>query len=379
MSRIIAVTSGKGGVGKTNVSVNLSIRLSALGFKTCLFDADLGLANINILLGLVPEYTLADLIDGTCRFEDLVIRNVHGVDIIPGSTGVTMLADLDGEGVNTLIRKLSALDDYDYILIDTAAGISRQVMAFCMAASHVILTVVPEATSLTDAYSLLKVLHQNGYDRPVRVLINRSKTVDAGRRIFEKFNATVTKFLPLPIRFLGAMVNDEGVNDAVARQIPFVIDNPEGQASRQLDDITARLVRMDAKGNEGHSMGRFLRQVLGRIGKVITSVPKPGHANIDRAIQPSKTPEPPEAIEQEELTTQVLMALQHLVKNTDRIIGELAALRQSISGQNKPADDPVETPAQSSGATPVIELDFEKYVRTRSESHPGRGTSHEPS
>jgi flagellar biosynthesis protein FlhG len=375
MSRIIAVTSGKGGVGKTNVSVNLSIRLSALGFKTCLFDADLGLANINILLGLVPEYTLADLIDGTCRFEDLVIRDVHGVDIIPGSTGVTMLADLDGEGVGTLIRKLSALDDYDYILIDTAAGISRQVMAFCMAASHVILTVVPEATSLTDAYSLLKVLHQNGYDRPVRVLINRSKTVDAGRRVFEKFNATVTKFLPLPIRFLGALVNDDGVNDAAARQIPFVIDNPDGPASRQLDDIAARLVRMDAKGKGEHSMGRFLRQVLVRIGNVITSVPKPGQPNTGRAIQPSHTPEPPETIAQDELATQVLMALQHLVKNTDRIIGELAALRQSISGRDTPVDDPAETPVQTSGSAPVIELDFEKYVRTRSESQSGRGDS----
>lgn len=361
------------------MSVNLSIRLSALGFKTCLFDADLGLANINILLGLVPEYTLADLIDGTCRFEDLVIRNIHGVDIIPGSTGVTRLADLDAEGVDALIRKLSALDDYDYILIDTAAGISRQVTAFCMAASHVILTVVPEATSLTDAYSLLKVLHQNGYDRPVRVLVNRSKTEDTGRRIFEKFNATVTKFLPLPIRFLGALVNDESVGDAAARQIPFVIDNPDGPASRQLDDITARLVRMDAKGKGDHSMGRFLRQVLVRIGSVISPVPKSGQAGPGRAIEPSNTLEPPETVERDELATEVLTALQHLVRNTDRIIGELAALRQSIAGQGTPVDDPVETPVQRSGSTPVIELDFEKYVRSRSESQPGRGMAHDPS
>ena len=132
MTRTITITSGKGGVGKTNISVNVALHLASLGYRTCLFDADLGLANINILLGLSPEYNLEDVISDRHSLQDIIIRNYKGIDIIPGSSGVEEMANLESDQVDHLIQSFSELDGYDFLLFDTSAGVSRNVLAFCL-------------------------------------------------------------------------------------------------------------------------------------------------------------------------------------------------------------------------------------------------------
>lgn len=377
MARIITITSGKGGVGKTNLSVNLGIRLAELGFKTCLFDADLGLANINILLGLVPQFTLADLIQGDCRFDDLLIKDIHGIDIIPGSTGVSMLADLGPESLESLITSLSGLESYDYILIDTSAGISNQVIAFCMAASHVILTVIPEPTSLTDAYSLLKVLNQNGYEQPASVLVNRSKTQDFGERIFNKFRDTVHKFLPVTIHYLGSLVEDEHISEAVTRQTPFTLAFPQSPASHGIKDIAAKLIRLDTGSTDTHSMALFLRKIIQRLNESKTTVPQKKSQVKQPTHSIQEDPDSRDRIEKDELVSQVLMALTSLVKNTERISEELTALRQTMEQREEKERGLVEKQTESLPSVPVIDLDFEKFVKETGTPRTVTGTHHD--
>jgi flagellar biosynthesis protein FlhG len=151
MSRIITVTSGKGGVGKTNISVNMALYLASQKYRVCLFDADMGLANIDILLGLYPEYTLEDVLTREKRLQDVIIRDYSGIDIIPGSSGVRKMADPEPGEIDFLMDALSELQDYDFFFFDTSAGISKNVISFCMASPEIILVVTPEPTSWTDA------------------------------------------------------------------------------------------------------------------------------------------------------------------------------------------------------------------------------------
>ena len=151
MTRTITIASGKGGVGKSNISVNLSLALTNLGRRTCLFDADLGLANANILLGLYPSKTLEDAIVRGLSIKEIIMRTEDGLDLIPGSSGLEIMANLAGRELKNMTASLSALDDYDYLIFDASSGISRQVVSFCLAASEIFLIINPEPTSLIDA------------------------------------------------------------------------------------------------------------------------------------------------------------------------------------------------------------------------------------
>ena len=158
MPRIITVTSGKGGVGKTNITTNLSLHLAAMGFNPCILDADLGLANINILLGINPEHTLKDVINNNFKLSDIIIKDYNGIDIIPGSSGIEDMANIGQGSLDKLIESFSPINAYDFLFIDTAAGISSDIISFCLASNEIIIVITPEPTSLTDAYALLKVL-----------------------------------------------------------------------------------------------------------------------------------------------------------------------------------------------------------------------------
>ncbi len=242
MARIIIITSGKGGVGKTNLAVNLAAALALAKQATCLFDADLGLANVNLLLGLYPEQSLADVVSGRCRLPQIVMRNA-GFDIVPGSSGVNALSGLAPERRESLIASLSDLQKYDFVLFDTSAGISSDVLAFCLCAPEIILVIVPEVTSLTDAFALLKVLAQNGFKATARVTVNRCRDRAAGRRVFDRFRQTVRQHLKMDLSLLGVIPDDGGVPDAVAAQQPFVQRHPDGPASREVTAMAHRLMR----------------------------------------------------------------------------------------------------------------------------------------
>jgi len=241
MTRTITITSGKGGVGKTNLSVNLALGLSLQGRSTCLFDADLGLANVSLLLGLYPDKSLGDVIAGRCRLADIVVKTA-GIDIIPGSSGVETLANLEDDRRDSLIETLGDLKKYDFVLFDTSAGISSNVVSFCLSSPEIILVIVPEVTSLTDAFALLKILALNGFSATVRVVLNRSRSQPMGRHVFDKFRETVKRYLNFEVSLLAVIPDDSCVEEAVAAQQPFVQRHPDCVASRKVMSMARRLI-----------------------------------------------------------------------------------------------------------------------------------------
>ncbi len=243
MAKVITVASGKGGVGKTSISLNLSLALASAGFRVCLFDADLGLANVNILTGLYPEYGLFEVIEGSRTLKDIMIRDFNGIDIIPGSSGVEKLADLNSVQAGRLINSFLELSSYDYFILDTSAGISAQVLSFCRASQEMILVATPEPTSLTDAYSLLKVMSRGKTMPRIRVVINQVQSAAAAKKAYAKLKKTVLKFLSIKISPLGILARDPNVPIAVVSQIPFFMLFPDTQASRCIRSIALKLVK----------------------------------------------------------------------------------------------------------------------------------------
>jgi flagellar biosynthesis protein FlhG len=262
MARIIAVTSGKGGVGKTNISVNLALQLASLGYRTCLFDADLGLANANIVLGLYPEHTLEDVILNNKAIKDIVIRDYDGIDIIPGSSGIQKMADLEDQQIEPMVKSFSELDDYDFILFDTPAGVSRNVISFCRAASEVLLVITAESTSLTDAYGLLKILSQNGFKGPAMVAVNQSKNTKTANMAYTKLKKTVREYLSMDIVPLGLIVHDDHVAEALKDCKPFMSLYPHCNASKCIKNIAKRLVERQAEDIETHGLETFWTSFL---------------------------------------------------------------------------------------------------------------------
>mgnify|MGYP006286315819 CR=1 FL=1 len=243
MANVITITSGKGGVGKTSISLNLSLCLASQGHRVCLFDADLGLANVNVLTGIFPEFGLDAVISGEKKLEDIMVRNFQGIDIIPGSSGVEKMADLTGVQSQRLIQAFLQMGSYDYFIFDTSAGISAQVMAFCRASHQMVLVITPEPTSLTDAYSLLKVLSRtsNRSLPPVRVVVNQVKTAASARAAYAKLKETVKKFLSLKITALGIVARDGNVPISVVSQVPFTMLFPGSAASRCVRSLAMKL------------------------------------------------------------------------------------------------------------------------------------------
>jgi flagellar biosynthesis protein FlhG len=379
MKRVITITSGKGGVGKTNISVNLAVQLAKKGIRTCIFDADLGLANINILLGISPEYNLEDVITGEKNLTDILVRDPCGIDIIPGGTGVEKLTGMPFESLTRLIETFSCLEDYDILFFDTSAGISLDVISFCMASREVVLVVIPEPTSLTDGYSLLKVLSLNGYRDPVKVVINQAKNERLAQAVFNKFNETVRKYLPLDIAYMGCLPADETVAEAVARQRPFVTLYPSGRATIGI----ARLVRnlLDHPGSDvwGSAFETFWRKYADfaksplklpqKKTKGKTDRPASGSPSEERQKTDSPAPAGPAAADNS-LSHQILDSLNRLVTVTTDISLELKEFRRALGKQVSSDSAPAipEDGAQTSQLPPIIALDFEAYVEKRKQT-----------
>ena len=242
-TKVITVASGKGGVGKTNIVVNLGIVLARLGKVTTLVDADLGLANVDVVLGQFFEFDLEHVLKGQKTLEEVIGIGPHGLRVVPSASGVPEMANMEQKQRNRLISELAKLEHTtDFLLIDTGAGISRNVLAFANLADEVLIVVTPEPTSLADAYGLVKLLVKSKAVQRIALVVNRAQGAQEGKLTGERFLALVERFLSFKMRFLGYIVDDAIVGQAVRKQQPFVIGHPDAWPSRQVEKIARELL-----------------------------------------------------------------------------------------------------------------------------------------
>ncbi|MEW6172057.1 MAG: MinD/ParA family protein [Bacillota bacterium] len=263
--RVITVTSGKGGVGKTNVVVNLGLILARSGRRVLLFDADLGLANIEVMLGITPPYTLYEFLYGNKSMEEVVYTDQNGLQIISGGSGICELAQLDSIQRQRILKLLPYLRARtDFVLVDTGAGISRDVLGFVAAAEEVVIVITPEPTSLTDAYSLIKVLARFKVHSEARLVVNRAHDKQEALQAASKLQLVCSKFLDFKLSYLGEIPEDAAVGQSVKDQKPLVLSQPHSAASKSLNQIASRLV--EGRECNPEAAGRFLHRLLRLFG-----------------------------------------------------------------------------------------------------------------
>ena len=251
-ARVITVTSGKGGVGKTSISINLAVQLTRLGKRVVVFDADFGLANIEVMLGVRPKYNLADMMFRGKDLADIITQGEEGISFISGGSGIQELASMNREQVLLLTSRLIALDKYaDVIIVDTGAGISDSVLEFVLASTEVLLVATPEPTSITDVYALLKALNRKTEfvkeHTSIKMISNRVKNDAEGQNVYEKMSVVSEKFLNIPITYLGPVPMDEQISKAVMRQKPVSVINPDAPASKAIKQIAEKLLELETE------------------------------------------------------------------------------------------------------------------------------------
>ncbi len=261
--QVIAVTGGKGGVGKTNLSVNLGIALAEQRKRVVLLDADLGLANIDVLLGLKPKNTLADVLAGHASMLDVIVNGPSGIRIVPASSGVQHMANLNLQEHAALINGFSELaDQTDIMIVDTAAGISANVVNFVRACQEVIVVVCDEPSSITDAYALIKIMNSNYGMSRFQVVANMCRNNQEGFRLFQKLNLTCEKFLDVTLNFLGQIPFDENVRTAIQKQTPVLTYAPRTKAAQAIKVLSNKVLEWPpAKHASGH-MEFFVEHLL---------------------------------------------------------------------------------------------------------------------
>lgn len=264
-TRIITIASGKGGVGKTNISTNLAIAYAKLGKRVILMDADLGLANVNVVLGIIPKWNLYHLIRKQKTLSEIIMDTNYGIQIVAGASGFAKIANLNEDERNNFIRELSALSAADVIIIDTSAGVSNNVLAFVAAADEAIIVTTPEPTAITDAYGIIKIIATeiDNLSLGLKLVVNRVKSVTEGKKVAERVINIAGQFLNLKVDYLGYVYEDPNVQQAVLKQRPFMHLDPKGKAAICIQHLVGRLERIDF--SEPGGLGRFLKRLFGRI------------------------------------------------------------------------------------------------------------------
>lgn len=259
-AKVIAICSGKGGVGKTSLATNLSIALARHGNQVCIFDADVSLANVNIMLGLAPQRTLLDFVGGKAEMDDILLEAPVSVQIVPGGGAIEDFVQLDDAQRQRLLDGLRELESrFDYLVVDTAGGIAENQLQLIHATPFVVVVITEEPTSLTDAFSLLKVLKHRKFKRPVLVLVNMATGSAKAEAAFRRFRRAVSMYLKLKVHYLGYVARDRVVSEAVTRQMPYVVRDPDSLASRCVAAIARRLRRLtDVAGGDGGGVSDFL-------------------------------------------------------------------------------------------------------------------------
>lgn len=253
-ARIIAVTSGKGGVGKTNLAVNLGLSLVERGKRVAVLDADMGLANVDIVIGKVPKFNLSHVLAGEKTLEEIIMDGPGGLKVLAGGSGAEELANLSQWKLNRFLGSLQTLDEmFDVVLIDTGAGISRNVLGFVLSAQEVVVVTTPDPTAITDAYSLVKVIASKQPQNRVGLLVNMVDSLKQAQNVYNKLRLVAQRFLDIELQFFGAIPDEAVVREAVRRQRPFLMAYPNSQASKAVRDVAARICGVEPEGPRGIS------------------------------------------------------------------------------------------------------------------------------
>ncbi len=262
--QVWAISSGKGGVGKTNLAVNLAIAWQKLGYKVLLFDGDLGLANVDVLLGICPQENILQVFEGKRSLKDLLIKGPHDLLILPASSGVTKLTHLNERQKLRLLEEFEDLEEeVDIVILDTPAGISENVLYFNMASQERILVVTPEPTSITDAYALIKVLCQRYAVKNFHLVVNRAQHIGQGRQVYSQLVKVIEKFLGgVSLNLLGILPLDPVVTRAVRAQQPFLDLYPQARISQSVRLLAQELIALDGHPMDG-GLKFFARKIMG--------------------------------------------------------------------------------------------------------------------
>ena len=270
LARVITVTSGKGGVGKSNTAINLAIQFRKMGQQVIILDADFGLANIEIMFGAVPKHNLCDLIYQGKSIRDIITWGPMDVGFISGGSGIAGMSNLSIDYLNYIIRNLVELDEMaDTIIVDTGAGISDAVLEFLVASGEILLVTTPEPTSITDSYSLLKALNRHprysSEASQVKVIANKVFSEAEAESLYAKLEAVVGRYLKVPITYLGMIPHDNQLAKAVMQQMPVSLDNPRARSALAYEEIAAKLMNKELNRNLAkRGMAAFFSHIISK-------------------------------------------------------------------------------------------------------------------
>jgi len=267
-ARIITVTSGKGGVGKTNLSINMALAFARLGKKVVVMDADLGLANVNVMLNMVPKFNLYHVIKKQKRIREILVETEYGISIVAGASGFSQIANMNEEDRKSFIHELDTLSGSDIIIIDTSAGVSSNVLDFIAAADDAVIITTPEPTAITDAYGIIKILatEYDTLNMRLKLVVNRAKSVAGAKEIADRMIKISGQFLNLKLDYLGFVYDDQAVPQAVLRQKPFMVLDPKCKAGICVQHIVERMDRN--KPGKPAGFAGMLRKIFGFRGSL---------------------------------------------------------------------------------------------------------------
>ena len=270
LARVIPVTSGKGGVGKSNTAINLAIQFRKMGQRVIILDADFGLANIEIMFGAVPKHNLCDLIYQGKNIKEIITWGPMEVGFISGGSGIAGMSNLSRDYLNYIVQNLVQLDEMaDTIIIDTGAGISDAVLEFLVASGEILLVTTPEPTSITDSYSLLKALNRHprysGETTSVKVIANKVADEEEAKALFAKLEAVVVRYLRVPVTYLGMIPQDQLLARAVMQQMPVSLENPRARSTLAYEELAAKLMNKELNRNlTKRGMAAFFSHIIGK-------------------------------------------------------------------------------------------------------------------
>ncbi|MBQ3825184.1 MAG: MinD/ParA family protein [Spirochaetaceae bacterium] len=262
-TRVIAITSGKGGVGKTSIAINMAIAYAQTGKKVILIDCDMGMANVNVMMGIMPQYNLIHVINGQKKMSEIIQNTEFGIKFVAGANGFSKIANLSSQELDNFAKQFKTLGDADIIIIDTGAGVADNVLKFIAAADEVFVVTTPEPTAITDAYGIIKIITTElNKGIQLNLIVNRAKNAAEGKRISERIINIVGQFLNFKVNYIGYVYDDPSVQNSITRQKPFIVVNPSSKPSICVKHIVSRIEKVPV--NDELGVSGFLKRFVGK-------------------------------------------------------------------------------------------------------------------